>query len=73
MDTKSINFIETYLWKMWRKLNLDKPNNWDEILMFVIEDVEATSSYLIDGDFHSGDIEITFRRFVESCTNPYAS
>ena len=66
MDKKSKTFIEEHLWEMWLKLNLDKPSNWDEIVEFVIEDVESASGYLINGDFHSGDVEIAFRRFVES-------
>jgi hypothetical protein len=66
MDKESKIFIENQLCLMWCKLRLDKPNNWDAMVDFVIEDVEVTSGYLIDGDFHSGDVEIAFRRFVES-------
>jgi len=66
MDKKSKSFIENHLYEMWSKLNLDKPSNWDEIVEFVSEDVEATSDYSRNGDFHSSDIEIAFRRFTES-------
>mgnify|MGYP000923230932 CR=1 FL=1 len=66
MDNKSKIFIEKHLWELWLKLNLDKPSNWNVIVEFVINDVETASSYLNDGEFHSGDVEIAFRRFVES-------
>ena len=66
MDKNSSAFVEEHLLELWRRLNLDMPNNWDDILNFVIEDVASASGYSIDGDFHSGDIEIPFRRFIES-------
>ena len=66
MDAKSKTFIENELWQLWLTLNLGKPSNWDKIVKFVIKDVEETSVYLMNGDFHSGDVGIAFRRFVES-------
>jgi hypothetical protein len=66
MDLNSKIFIEKHLWEMWCKLGLDKPSNWEEFLIFVAEDIEESSNYLTNGDFHSGDIEIGFRRFFES-------
>lgn len=68
MDNQSKKFIEVHLFDMWLRLNLDKPSNWQEIVDFVIEDVQYSSDYLLNGDFHSGDIEIAFRRYIESKT-----
>jgi hypothetical protein len=65
MDEESRKFIEQYLTKLWQSLNLDRPNNWDYILDFVVSDVAESSGYLIDGYFNSEDISIAFRRFVE--------
>jgi hypothetical protein len=65
MEQDDIKFMESHLFKMWTMLQLDRPSNWDELLSYVIEDVRCSSSYLIDGDYHSGDIEIAFRRFFE--------
>lgn len=65
MDNESKRFVENHLCAMWCKLNIDKPSNWDRMVAFVAEDVEETSNYQFNGDFHSGDIEIAFRRFFE--------
>ena len=66
MDKKSKEFIEHHLRTMWLKLNLDNPRNWESLVSFVIDDVESASGYMINNDFHSGDVEIAFRRFIES-------
>lgn len=60
-----MKFIENHLTQMWLKLNLDFPSNWTSLVLFVFEDVKVSSDYLLNGDFHSGDIEIAFRRFFE--------
>jgi hypothetical protein len=66
MDNQSKKIIGAHLWEMWLRLNLDKPTNWHEIVDFVIDDVECASNYLYNGDFHTGDVEIGFRRYIES-------
>ena len=60
-----MKFIENHLTQMWLKLNLDFPSNWTSLVQFVFEDVKVSSDYLLNGDFHSGDVEIAFRRFFE--------
>jgi hypothetical protein len=65
MEQHDIKFIENHLHEMWLKLNLDRPSNWENLLEYVIEDVKSSSSYLLDGDYHGGDVEIAFRRFFE--------
>jgi len=45
------------------RMNMDTPNNFDEILEFVVEDVESSA----DKDtWHDGDVVIAFRRWIES-------
>ena len=58
-------FIENCLNDIFLKIGIDKPANFDLIAKFIIEDVKASSSYSINGDFHSGDVDIAFRRFIE--------
>lgn len=65
MKQENIQFIENYLMQMWSILNIDRPSNWDSLLEYIIEDVKSSSSYLLDGNYHSGDIELAFRRFFE--------
>jgi hypothetical protein len=65
MDDESKKLVEEWLIQLWRKLCLDRPSNWGDILEFVINDVTSTSGYLIDGYFNSDDVGIAFRRFIE--------
>lgn len=65
MDKESKKIVEQCLFNLWQSLNLDRPNNWNSILDFVIEDVAETSNYLIDGYFNSEDVGIAFRRYIE--------
>jgi hypothetical protein len=69
MKQENINFIKNHLMQMWSKHNIDRPSNWNNLLAYVVEDVMSSSSNLIDGDYHSGDVEIAFRRFFERIEN----
>lgn len=48
------------------RINMDTPNNFDEILEFVYEDVCETADEV---EWHSGDVTIGFRRWIESNIN----
>ena len=57
--------IEVELTFIFRQIGIDKPSNFDQILEFVIADVEDTA----DADeWHSGDVQIGFRRWIEAQT-----
>lgn len=59
-------FVEENLELIFHKIGIDKPSNFDKILDFMINDVKEASGFLIDGDYHSGDVDIAFRRFLEN-------
>jgi len=44
-------------------IGIDKPSNHDDIVEFIFHDVDVTADPV---DWHSGDISIGFRRFIES-------
>ena len=58
-------FIEQNLVDIFVKIGIDKPANFDTILDFIIDDVKEASSYHIDGNYSSEDVNIAFRRFLE--------
>ena len=45
------------------RINIDTPSNFDEILEFVIEDIDASAD---KDNWHDGDVAIAFRRWIES-------
>jgi hypothetical protein len=45
------------------RINIDIPSNFDEILEFVVNDVEETAD---KKNWHDGDVAIAFRRWIES-------
>jgi hypothetical protein len=58
--------IEAILISMWRGLGMDIPCNYEIIVQYCYEDVCETA----DPDkWHSGDVAIAFRRWIESHTN----
>lgn len=59
--------INDYLMHLWCLIGIDKPSNHDEIVEFVIEDTKASAD---NRNWHSGDIDIAFRRFLESKSTP---
>lgn len=44
-------------------IGIDRPENHDKIVKFIVSDVKETAD---PDNWHSGDIEIGFRRFLES-------
>ena len=61
MDKK--NVIALMLIDIFDKINIVTPSNFDEILEFVIEDVDASAD---KDNWHDGDVSIAFRRWIES-------
>ena len=55
--------IESMLQEIYSNVGIDRPSNHDEILEFVIKDVDETAD---EKEWHSGDVAIAFRRFIES-------
>lgn len=66
MGEDSVEAIaDTYLMGMFSTLGMDKPENYDELLEFVCNDVKETA----DVDFNYDDVVIAFRRFIEKKVN----
>lgn len=59
--------IESMLMSIYIAIGIEKPQNHDEILDFIIEDVDETAD---PEDWHSGDVSIAFRRWMESKETP---
>ena len=55
--------IEYILIDLWRKLGMGIPNNYEDIVQFCYEDVCETADAKA---WHSGDVSIAFRRWIES-------
>ena len=56
-------FVNKYMLNKWCEIGIDKPTNHDEIVEYIVEDVKETADPV---DWHSGDIDIAFRRWIES-------
>lgn len=56
-------FISQYLLEKWSTIGIDKPHNHDEIVEFCVLDVEETADA---ENWHSGDVDIAFRRWIEA-------
>lgn len=57
--------IEYILIGMWRSLGIDIPNNYEDIVQDCYEDVCETADPI---NWHSGDVAIAFRRWIEAQT-----
>lgn len=55
--------IQCMLTEIYINIGIDQPSNNDEILDFVVDDVNETADA---NDWHSGDVAIAFRRWIES-------
>ena len=53
--------VDEYLSGILNNMQMDKPENFHEIVEFIVEDIEETA----DVDFSYGDVVIGFRRFIE--------
>jgi len=58
--------ITSFLIDIFDRIVIDTPNNFDEILEFVYEDVCETAD---PDNWHDGDVAIAFRRWVEEQSN----
>jgi hypothetical protein len=60
-DSKVEVIIDVHLMSIINAIGMDKPENYDEMLEFVCEDIKETA----DKEFSHGDVVIAFRRFLE--------
>ena len=68
MSTEKLNLekkdsIEKMLINMWSTLGMDIPSNFEDIVQFCFEDVCETADPI---EWHSGDVTIAFRRWIEA-------
>jgi len=54
--------ITSMLIDIFGRINIDTPSNFDDILDFVVEDVDAAAD---KENWHDGDVAISFRRWIE--------
>lgn len=59
--------IQSMLILMMSNMGMDTPQNIEDITDFVMEDVQETAD---PNDWHSGDVAITFRRWIEAQAQP---
>ena len=62
-----IQEIESMLMAIYIAIGIDKPQNHNEILDFVVEEVEETAD---PEEWSSADVSIAFRRWIESKETP---
>jgi len=55
--------IESIVIDIFSRIGCDLPDNWEDIVQFVYEDVLETAD---KNNWHSGDVAIAFRRWIES-------
>jgi hypothetical protein len=55
--------IERILIDMWASIGMDIPDNYEDIVQYCYEDVCETAD---EYNWHSGDVSIAFRRWIES-------
>lgn len=55
--------VSSLLINVFNKIGIDIPSNYDEILEYVFNDVNECAD---PNDWHSGDVDIAFRRWIES-------
>jgi len=61
--------IDLDLSMIYRKIGIDRPENHNNILSFCFEDVKECADR---ENWHSGDVAIAFRRFLDLACLPYA-
>ena len=54
--------VQTWLLSTFTSIGCDKPNNFDKIVDFIVDDLESADHE----NFHSGDFAIGFRRFLQN-------
>ena len=55
--------IERMLIDIYSSIGIDIPSNYEDIVQFCYEDVCETAD---ENNWHSGDVAIAFRRWIES-------
>ena len=55
--------VTVFLIDIFDTINIDTPNNFDEVLEFVYNDVCETAD---KEHWHNGDVAIAFRRWIEN-------
>lgn len=58
--------VNVHLRHIYLSIGIDTPSNHEEILNFVADDVMETADPL---NWHSGDVAIAFRRWIEAQSN----
>ena len=64
-NTEMKDQVEFHLINLWKTAGMDIPDNHEDITQYCFEDVLETASK----DWHSGDVAIAFRRWVEAQAN----
>lgn len=55
--------VERMVIDIFTRIGCDIPDNWEDIVQFIYEDVLETAD---KNNWHSGDVAIGFRRWIES-------
>ena len=55
--------IESMLIDIFDRIGIQTPSNFDDIVKFCVDDVRETADL---DDWHSGDVEIAFKRWIEA-------
>ena len=55
--------ISNLLTQIYLRIGIDQPSNHDQILDFIVNDVKETADPVV---WTSEDVNIAFRRFIES-------
>jgi len=58
--------VERMLINMWVSIGIDIPNNYEDIVQYCYEDILDTADL---DNWHSGDVSIAFRRWIEEQKN----
>jgi len=60
---KKRELIEKKFITMITSIGMDIPNNFEDIVKFIYDDVSETAD---EDNWHDGDVVIAFRRWIES-------
>ncbi len=63
VNTQKKDEIEKILISKWANIGMDIPNNFEDIVQFVFEDVCDSADPI---EWNDGDVIIGFRRWIES-------
>jgi hypothetical protein len=60
---EKLNAVRNILHLLWHNIGMDAPENHEEIVQYVFEDVNECAD---PDEWHSGDVAIAFRRWIEA-------